>query len=73
MTGMKRLILLFLFLALAPAVRAAGLIGFWNRPQHGGNSSNGTSPSLAYSRALRGYGATCDPISQRLAASKPPA
>ena len=55
---MKRLIPLFLFLAIAPSVRAADLIAFWDEPEHGGNSFNGRPPSAAYFHALRGYGAT---------------
>ena len=42
---------------LAPA-HAAALIRFWNVPEHGGNSFSGKPPSLAYFKALRGYGAT---------------
>ncbi|WP_443750415.1 glycoside hydrolase family 5 protein [Asticcacaulis solisilvae] len=42
----------------APAVHAADLIAFWNTPQHGGNSFNGSPPDLAYFKALRATGAT---------------
>lgn len=54
---MRRLLILFTLLALAPA-RAADSIGFWNVSRYGGNSFNGAPPSLAYFKALRGYGAT---------------
>lgn len=55
---MKRLILALSALMMAPAAGAADLITFWDVPEHGGNSFNGTPPSLAYFKALRGYGAT---------------
>lgn len=38
--------------------RAADLIGFWDQPQHGGNSFNRLPPDDAYFQALAGYGAT---------------
>ncbi|KQU85833.1 glycosyl hydrolase [Ensifer sp. Root1252] len=37
---------------------AADLIGFWDKPQHGGNSFNRLPPDEAYFKALSGYGAT---------------
>ena len=55
---MKRLILaLSAWLMTVPAC-AADLIAFWDVPEHGGNSFNAKPPSLAYFRALRGYGST---------------
>lgn len=60
---MKALPLRFLAafcLALSQTVsgRAADLIGFWDTPQHGGNSFNRLPPDSAYFQALRGYGAS---------------
>jgi hypothetical protein len=37
---------------------AADPMHFWNTPQRGANSFNGTPPDAEYFRALRGYGAT---------------
>lgn len=48
----------FLALSTTFSARAADLIGFWETPQHGGNSFNRLPPSQAYFEALRGYGAT---------------
>jgi hypothetical protein len=52
---MRSLIALLGLLVVAPA-HAAALIRFWNVPEHGGNSFSGKPPSLAYFKALRGYG-----------------
>lgn len=53
-----RALLVALSLLLAMPAAAADLIAFWDSPRHGGNSFNVTPPSLAYFKALRGYGAT---------------
>ncbi len=42
----------------ATSAHAADLLGFWDTPQHGGNSFNGAPPDLAYFKALRATGAT---------------
>lgn len=47
-----------LALSLASPAGAADLIGFWDKPQHGGNSFNRLPPDDAYFKALAGYGAT---------------
>ena len=44
-------------LTFSAPVRAAD-ITFWDTPQYGGNSFNGTPPDAAYFRALRATGAT---------------
>lgn len=55
---MRILAAILLFLSLAGNSRAADLIGFWDHPQHGGNSFNRLPPDQAYFDALRKYGAT---------------
>ena len=47
-----------LALSVASQAGAADLIGFWDKPQHGGNSFNRLPPDDAYFKALAGYGAT---------------
>ena len=47
-----------LALSVASPAGAADLIGFWDKPQHGGNSFNRLPPDDAYFKALAGYGAT---------------
>lgn len=55
---MQLLKYLVVALCLATPARAADLIGFWNAPQHGGNSFNRLPPDQAYFNALKGYGAS---------------
>ncbi|WP_406872524.1 cellulase family glycosylhydrolase [Aminobacter sp. P9b] len=55
---MRSLILALALAAAVPQAHAADLIGFWDKPQHGGNSFNRLPPDQAYFDALRGYGAT---------------
>lgn len=55
---MRSLIFALALTAAIPQARAADLIGFWDQPQHGGNSFNRLPPDQAYFDALRGYGAT---------------
>lgn len=45
-------------LLLAPSVRAADLISFWDQPQHGANSFNQTPPEAGYFESLRALGAS---------------
>lgn len=54
-----RIVFLFLLslLTAQPAV-SADLMGFWNKPQHGGNSFNRLPPDQAYFDALKAYGAS---------------
>ena len=42
----------------AAPTRAADLMGFWNQPEHGGNSFNETPPDAAYFNALAATGAS---------------
>jgi aryl-phospho-beta-D-glucosidase BglC (GH1 family) len=44
--------------SLSVPAHAAGLIHFWDAPQHGANSFNEAPPNLAYFQALRATGAT---------------
>ena len=46
-----------LALSVASPAGAADLIGFWDKPQHGGNSFNRLPPDQAYFDALHGCGA----------------
>ncbi|MDR7222115.1 cellulase family glycosylhydrolase [Aminobacter aminovorans] len=55
---MRSLIFALALAAAIPHAQAADLIGFWDKPQHGGNSFNRLPPDQAYFDALRGYGAT---------------
>ena len=47
-----------ILLSLSAPARASDLTSFWDTPQHGGNSFNGTAPDEAYFRALKATGAT---------------
>lgn len=51
-------VVLMLTLACVTQARAADLISFWQRPQHGSNCFNESPPDAAYFKALRDYGAT---------------
>ncbi|MBE1207254.1 glycoside hydrolase family 5 protein [Aminobacter carboxidus] len=55
---MRSLIFALALAAAIPQAHAADLIGFWDKPQHGGNSFNRLPPDQAYFDALRGYGAS---------------
>ncbi|WP_395450184.1 hypothetical protein ACHMW7_10495 [Aminobacter sp. UC22_36] len=64
---MRSLVFALALAAAIPQAHAADLIGFWDKPQHGGNSFNPLPPDQAYFDALRGYG---EPIAKRLSAGK---
>lgn len=49
---------LLLSLLAAQPVVSADLMGFWEKPQHGGNSFNRLPPDRAYFDALKAYGAS---------------
>ncbi|WP_197716838.1 cellulase family glycosylhydrolase [Mesorhizobium sp. DCY119] len=55
---MRLLNCLLVLSCLASQARAADLIGFWDKPQHGGNSFNRLPPDETYFKALHGYGAS---------------
>ncbi len=55
---MRLLNCLLVLSCLASPARAADLIGFWDKPQHGGNSFNRLPPDETYFKALHGYGAS---------------
>jgi len=52
------LTLLVSLILIASNAVAADRMGFWDKPQHGGNSFNRLPPTEEYFAALRGYGAT---------------
>jgi hypothetical protein len=49
---------LLVLTCLASPAHATDLIGFWDKPQHGGNSFNRLPPDETYFKALQGYGAS---------------
>ncbi|MBZ9655084.1 glycoside hydrolase family 5 protein [Phyllobacterium lublinensis] len=55
---MRNLTTLLFFLGLTCGAQAADIIGFWDKPQHGGNSFNRLPPDQAYFDALKNYGAS---------------
>jgi hypothetical protein len=55
---MRVLTTLMLSLGLTCGAHAADLAGFWDTPQHGGNSFNRLPPDQAYFDALKKYGAS---------------
>ncbi|MEI5681334.1 MULTISPECIES: glycoside hydrolase family 5 protein [unclassified Mesorhizobium] len=55
---MRLLNCLLVSLCLVSQAGAADLIGFWDKPQHGGNSFNRLPPDETYFNALHGYGAS---------------
>ncbi|SFU06949.1 cellulase family glycosylhydrolase [Mesorhizobium sp. YR577] len=55
---MRLLNCLLVLCCFASQARAADLIGFWDKPQHGGNSFNRLPPDETYFKALHGYGAS---------------
>ena len=55
---MRLLNCLLVLTCLASPAHAADLIGFWDKPKHGGNSFNRLPPDETYFKALQGYGAS---------------